>query len=123
MIRLKRVYEPAASDDDARFLVERLWPRGIRKADLKMDAWVKDAAPSTELRQWFGHDPAKWEEFRRRYRAELRRSGQVEILHELAKQARSESITLVYSAADQEHNQARVLKEFLEEQQARRRSR
>jgi uncharacterized protein YeaO (DUF488 family) len=71
MIKLKRAYEPAAREDGTRFLVERLWPRGVKKDALRVDAWLKDVAPSTELRQWFGHDPAKWPEFQRRYRAEL----------------------------------------------------
>jgi len=121
MIQIKRVYSEASSRDGVRILVDRVWPRGVSKERARIVAWRKELAPTTALRKWYGHDPAKWAEFQRRYRAELRRSGQVEMLHELAKQARSERITLVYSAADQEHNQARVLKEFLEEL-ARRRS-
>ncbi|HVW77607.1 MAG TPA: DUF488 domain-containing protein [Alloacidobacterium sp.] len=112
MIRLKRVYEPAASDDDARFLVERLWPRGIRKADLKMDAWVKDAAPSTELRQWFGHDPAKWDGFRRKYFAEL--DGRADALDEIRRAAKKGDVTLLFSSHDAEHNNAVALKGYLE---------
>lgn len=111
MIRLKRVYEPATSDDGARFLVERLWPRGIRKTDLKMDAWVKDAAPSTELRQWFSHDPAKWEAFQRKYFAELdERAGALDVIRKAAKHG---DVTLLYSSHDTEHNNAVALKTYL----------
>ena len=112
MIRLKRVYEPAASDDGARFLVERLWPRGIRKIDLKMDAWVKDAAPSTELRQWFAHDPAKWEAFQRKYFAELKE--RTDALDGIRKAAKDGDITLLFSSHDLEHNNAVALKDYLE---------
>ena len=113
MIRLKRVREPAARSDGARFLVERLWPRGVRKADLKFTAWLKDVAPSTGLRQWFSHDPAKWPEFRRRYFAELK--SHPEAWRPLLAGARRGRITLVYSSYDTEHNNAVALKEFLEQ--------
>ena len=93
-------------------LVERLWPRGIKKSDLPLDDWVKDIAPSTELRKWFSHDPAKWTEFRRRYRAEL--VTKPEIWKPLLEAARESTITLVYSSHDTEHNNAVVLKEFLD---------
>jgi uncharacterized protein YeaO (DUF488 family) len=112
MIKLKRVYEPAASTDGKRFLVERLWPRGVRKADLKMDAWLKDAAPSTALRQWFGHDPGKWKEFQRRYFLELKVNAAV--IEPVLEAAHDGSVTLLYSSHDQEHNNAVALKRYLE---------
>ncbi len=112
MIKLKRAYEPASRDDGTRFLVERLWPRGIRKDALRLDAWLKDVAPSTQLRQWFSHDPAKWSEFQRRYRAEL--DANREVLEPILKAARRGRVTLVYSSHDQEHNNAVVLKAYME---------
>ena len=112
MILLKRAYDPKASRDGRRFLVERLWPRGIRKAELPLDGWLKEVAPSTGLRQWFGHDPVRWNEFRRRYRIELERGPQHWKL--LLDAARKGDITLVFSSHDVEHNNAVVLKEFLE---------
>ncbi len=112
MIRIKRVYESAAPADGARFLVERLWPRGIRKEALAMDGWLQDLAPSTALRQWFAHDPAKWEEFQRRYRLELSKRG--EDCKPLLEAARHGRLTLLYSARDNEHNSAVVLKSYLE---------
>lgn len=120
MIRIKRVYSEASSSDGVRILVDRVWPRGVSKERARLVAWQKEVAPSTALRKWFGHDPAKWEEFRRRYRAELRRPAQAKIVHQLAEQARSKTITLLYGAADQDHNQAVVLKDLLEEQDDRR---
>lgn len=110
-IRLKRAYEPPAADDGVRILVDRLWPRGVRKEAAALDRWAKDLAPSSELRKWFGHDPARWDEFRRRYREELREhADQVDELRGLARKGR---ITLVYSAHDEAHNDAVVLKEVL----------
>ncbi|MFN8473818.1 MAG: DUF488 domain-containing protein [Anaerolineae bacterium] len=109
-IRIKRVYEPPAAEDGARILVDRVWPRGLTKEAAHIDAWDKDVAPSTELRKWFGHDPARWDEFRRRYEAELAGN---ERLAELAEKARAADITLVYGARDTEHNQAVVLREVL----------
>jgi len=97
--------------DGMRVLVDRLWPRGVRKAKAHIDLWLKDIAPSTALRQWFGHDPARWSEFRRRYRAELKR--QPEVLAQLRKLARQRRITLVFGAHDERRNQAVVLKEVL----------
>ena len=113
MIRVKRVYDPPAADDGARLLVERLWPRGMKKEALSMDGWPKDVAPSDALRRWFGHDPAKWAEFRRRYMAELddNRAAWEPILEA----ARQGTVTLLYSAHDTEHNNALVLKTYLEE--------
>lgn len=113
MIHLKRAYEAAAAGDGARILVERLWPRGIKKADLPLASWLKEIAPSTGLRQWFSHDPAKWTEFQRRYRAELR-THEAELAPLLAA-ARRGTLTLIYSSHDAEHNNAVVLKHYLEE--------
>lgn len=113
MIRLKRAYDPASRTDGKRFLVERLWPRGIKKSALPLDGWLKDVAPSPELRKWFSHDPEKWNQFQRRYRAELDASS--EAWEPLLQAARKGTITLVYSSHDVEHNSAVLLKEFLEE--------
>ncbi len=118
MILLKRAYDPAARSDGRRFLVERLWPRGIRKSALPLNGWLKDVAPSTELRKWFSHDPAKWRRFQRRYRAELKNSSQT--WEPLVQEARKGTITLVYSSHDVAHNNAVVLKEFLEEKASHR---
>jgi uncharacterized protein YeaO (DUF488 family) len=114
MIKLKRAYEPSARGDGYRVLVERLWPRGVRKQDLELDAWEKEVAPSSALRTWFGHDPRRWAEFERRYRHELARPEAAERLRELAYQAARGTITLVFSARDVEHNSAVVLKHELE---------
>ncbi len=113
MIQVKRAYEDPSSHDGARFLVERLWPRGVKKEDLKVEEWIKEVAPSTELRQWFQHDPAKWSEFRRRYRRELEKHP--DAWQRLLARAHRGRITLVYSAHDAEHNNAVALKEFLDE--------
>ncbi len=110
-ILLKRAYEPAAKSDGKRVLVERLWPRGIKKEALELDAWMKDVAPSTALRKWFNHDPAKWNEFRKRYFAEL--SANPKSWRTLVENA-PRRLTLVYSSHDQEHNNAVALREFLE---------
>ena len=110
-VRLKRAYEPAAADDGARILVDRLWPRGVSKAEAALDDWVKDLAPSTELRQWFGHDPARWPAFQQRYRAELRQ--QAPALDRLRALARAQTVTLVFGARDEQHNDAVVLKDVL----------
>lgn len=112
MIRLKRAYEAPSERDGLRILVERLWPRGVSKKQAAIDLWLKDLAPSTALRKWFGHDPEKWPEFRKRYRAELQGVGD---LLTLLKQRTTEGpVTFVYAARDEEHNSAVVLKEFLE---------
>ena len=110
-ISLKRAYEPATEADGMRVLVDRLWPRGITKAKAAIDLWVKDLAPSTELRKWFGHDPEKWDEFQERYRAELSANP---ALSELRALSRQRDVTLVYGAKDELHNQALVLKEVLD---------
>ena len=112
MIQLKRVYDKAAPEDGKRFLVERLWPRGIKKSDLCVEAWLKDVGPSTALRQWFGHDPRRWDEFRRRYFHELEKNG--EACKPIQRAAERGRVTLVYSSHDTEHNNAVALKEFLE---------
>ncbi|HEX5004828.1 MAG TPA: DUF488 family protein [Gemmatimonadales bacterium] len=116
MIQIRRTYEPAVRDGSRVILVDRLWPRGVRKTALKLDAWLKDVAPSTELRQWFHHDPDKWPEFRRRYRKELEANPVA--LTPLLLAAAAGDVTLLYSAHDAAHNQAVVLKEYLEEMMA-----
>lgn len=110
-VRLKRAYEPQAASDGTRILIDRLWPRGVSKAAAAVDLWIKEIAPSTALRKWFGHDPARWQEFRRRYAAELREH--VEELRGLRDQARRGPVTLVYSAHDEAHNDAVVLRDIL----------
>jgi uncharacterized protein YeaO (DUF488 family) len=110
-VRLKRAYEKPARDDGTRILIDRLWPRGLRKADAKLDQWAKELAPSTALRKWFGHDPARWPEFRRRYMKELGRHP--DRLRQLRSLARKGPVTLVYSARDEAHNDAVVLRELL----------
>lgn len=110
-IRIKRAYEPPTHDDGTRILIDRLWPRGVKKENLALDQWAKELSPSTELRQWFGHDPARWQEFRRRYAAELRQ--RTDLLDPLRAQARKGPITLVYSAHDEAHNNAVAMREFI----------
>ena len=112
MIQLKRVYDPADNHDGKRFLVERLWPRGMKKESLIMEGWLKDVAPSNALRTWFGHDPAKWEEFQKRYVSELKDNPAA--WEPLVAAARQGTVTLLYSSHDQEHNNAVVLKGFLD---------
>ncbi|MDD1670321.1 MAG: DUF488 domain-containing protein [Methanomicrobiales archaeon] len=111
---MKRAYEPPSGDDGERVLVDRLWPRGISKERAGIVLWLKEAGPSTELRKWFGHDPARWEEFRRRYWAEL--SGKPDLIRILKEKAGQGTITLVYGARDELHNNAVALKMFLEEE-------
>ena len=112
MVALRRVYEPPGSTDGTRFLVERLWPRGMKKDSLKMDGWLKEVAPSDSLRRWFGHDPAKWKEFCRRYGDEL--DVRKEAWHPILEAARRGTVTLLYSARDTEHNNAVALKAYVE---------
>lgn len=109
-VALKRAYEPPADADGTRVLVDRLWPRGVAKAGARIDLWLKDVAPSTELRKWFGHDPDKWPAFQQKYRAELKGSP---ALAELRKLVRQGPVTLVYSARDELHNDAVVLRKLL----------
>lgn len=113
-IRIKRAYEEPSSADGYRVLVDRIWPRGISKDQAALDHWAKELAPSTQLRKWFGHDPARWEEFQDRYRAEL--ADHTRELDELLRRARKGKLTLVYGARDATHNQAQVLRQILEGQ-------
>ena len=113
MLKTKRIYEPVEPSDGTRFLVERLWPRGIKKEKLELEAWLKDAAPSPALRKWFAHDPAKWGEFQKRYRAEL--DANRDAWRPILDAAKKGNVTLLYSARDIEHNSAILLKAFLEE--------
>ena len=111
-VQIKRVYEEPSTNDGKRILIDRLWPRGLTKEKAKVDLWLKDIAPSTELRQWFGHDPSKWNEFKKRYHDELKKNH--EIIVKLIEQLKTGKVTLVYGAKDEEHNDAVVLKEYLE---------
>lgn len=114
-IQLKRAYDKPARGDGLRILVDRLWPRGITKEALRLDAWAKPLAPSTELRKWFAHDPDKWPEFRKRYRVELKEAGAAKLIRELLdSHKRAKTITLLYGAKDQEHNEAVVLRDLFE---------
>ncbi len=110
-VRLKRAYEAPSAEDGTRVLVDRLWPRGLRKSSAAIDRWLKDVAPSTELRRWFGHDPSRWSEFRRRYRTEL--SHKPELLNELRTVAQRGPLTLIYAARDELHNEAVVLRDVI----------
>jgi uncharacterized protein YeaO (DUF488 family) len=111
-IAIKRVYEPAAKTDGYRVLIDRLWPRGLKKESVQLDLWVKELAPSTALRQWFGHDPARWDGFRHRYATEL--DALAEQWRPLAERAARHTVTLLYGARDEEHNNAVALKAYLE---------
>ncbi len=114
MIKLQRVYEHELPKSGTRFLIERLWPRGIKKSELHFDEWLRDAGPSTSLRQWFSHDPERWDEFRRRYFNEL--DSRSDAWKPILNAARGGMVTLLYSSHDQEHNNAVALKEYLEKQ-------
>lgn len=114
MIRLKRAYDPPEEGDGERILVERLWPRGVTKEKAHLDGWLKDLAPSTELRKWYAHAIERWPEFRQRYMKELREPEKQALLADLAEKARKGTVTLIYAAKDTQHNGAVVLKEFLE---------
>ena len=111
-IRLKRAYEPPEKHDGVRLLVERLWPRGLTKEKAGIDEWFKEVAPSQELRKWYGHDPEKWEAFRRRYLDELR--GNPDAVNRLRARVKEGPVTFVYAAKDEKHNSALLLKEYLE---------
>lgn len=111
MVRIKRIYDEPAAEDGQRILVDRLWPRGISKDKARIDEWLKEIAPSDELRKWFGHDPARWEEFRERYRQEL--EAKAELVAGLRKLAAEGTVTLLFAAKDEEHNNAVELKEML----------
>ncbi len=112
-IKIKRVYEPSEKSDGFRILVDRLWPRGIKKEDADFDVWLKEIAPSVELRKWFNHEPEKWEAFHKKYSTELKHLPALEELLEHVK--KHKTVTLIYGAKDELHNQAVVLKEFLEQ--------
>lgn len=120
MVRLKRAYEPVGPEDGQRILVERLWPRGLHKEQVQLDGWLKDVAPSDALRKWFHHDPDRWAEFEHRYARELESDAARAAVDDLAQRAASETITLVYSAHDTEHNNAVVLKRMIERRLSRR---
>ena len=111
-LKVKRVYDPPATGDGFRVLVDRVWPRGVTREKAHVDAWRRDLGPSDALRTWFGHDPAKWDEFRRRYRAELQGTGRWKDLMALAERAEREDVTLVFGARDADHNQAVALQEM-----------
>jgi uncharacterized protein YeaO (DUF488 family) len=113
MIRIKRIYDPPSQSDGMRILVDRLWPRGIRKDEAKIDEWLKDIAPSDTLRKWFAHDPAKWPVFREKYRKELK--DRKDIVDRLRKEANKGRVTLLFSTKDTEHNNAVALKEMIEQ--------
>jgi uncharacterized protein YeaO (DUF488 family) len=114
-IKIKRAYEHPDKDDGNRILVDRLWPRGLTKEKARVDLWLKEIAPSTELRKWFGHDPDKWKRFQGRYETEIRRKG--DLIKMLKREAKEGTITLIYAARDEKHNEALVLKRFLERRQ------
>jgi uncharacterized protein YeaO (DUF488 family) len=114
-IAVHRVYDSSPTMAGKRVLVDRVWPRGIKKEDLHLDLWMRDVAPSTALRKWFGHDPKRWDEFQRRYRAELKQPAQRALVDELVTMARKSPVTLLYGARDEEHNQALALSRVLEE--------
>jgi uncharacterized protein YeaO (DUF488 family) len=120
-VKLKRAYESPARNDGHRYLVERLWPRGVSKDALKLTAWLKELAPSTELRRWYGHEPTRWREFAHRYEAELEAPEKQESLARLAGEAGGSDVTLVFATKDAEHSGARVLKDLLDRQLAHQR--
>lgn len=112
MIKVKRIYEPPTRDDGKRVLVDRLWPRGIKKEDASIDEWLKDIAPSDALRKWFAHDPERWEEFKKKYINELKSKS--DLLKRINQEARHKTVTLLFAAKDEKHNNAVILKEILE---------
>ncbi len=112
MVKTKRIYDQASLADGKRILIDRLWPRGIKKEEAKIDEWLRDIAPSTELRKWFSHDPAKWQEFKKRYKRELQ--DKAELVSKLKTEAKKGTITLLFAAKDTEHVNAVVLKEVLD---------
>ncbi len=111
MIKIKRIYEPASPDDGKRIYVDRLWPRGMKKEEVKIDEWIKEISPSDSLRKWFAHDPSKYPEFKRRYTKELEQHS--ETLERIRKEGKRRTVTLLFSAKDEEHNNATVLKDLL----------
>jgi uncharacterized protein YeaO (DUF488 family) len=119
MLKLKRAYDRPSSDDGSRYFVERLWPRGIAKDDLALTGWLKEVAPSTKLRQWYGHDPRRWPEFARRYDAELSLPDASAALDALVEEARFRDVTLVFATRNAEHSGAMVLKQIIEKRLSR----
>jgi uncharacterized protein YeaO (DUF488 family) len=115
MLKIKRAYDPAEPEDGSRILVDRLWPRGLTKEEARIDDWRKDISPSAELRTWFGHDPVKWEDFRKRYRMELERAGKLDDLAKIGRESQTTDITLVFAAKDIEHSHAKFLQELIRE--------
>ncbi len=111
MIKIKRIYDPASPDDGKRIYIDRLWPRGMKKEEVKIDEWLKEISPSDSLRKWFGHDPSKYPEFKKRYRKELEKHS--EILERIRKEGKKEIVTLLFSAKDVEHNNATVMRDIL----------
>ena len=111
MIQIKRIYDEPDKRDGFRVLVDRLWPRGLSRDKAKVDLWLKDMAPSDELRKWFSHDPVKWQEFRKRYKEEIK--GKQELVEKLCEESKKEKVTLLFAAKDSEHNNAVVLREIL----------
>jgi uncharacterized protein YeaO (DUF488 family) len=111
MVKIRRIYDPASAEDGKRIYVDRLWPRGMKKGEVKIDEWLKEISPSDGLRKWFGHDPSKYGEFKRRYTKEL--ESHLEILERIRKEGNKETVTLLFSAKDVEHNNATVLRELL----------
>jgi uncharacterized protein YeaO (DUF488 family) len=118
MVKLRRAVEPPLDHEGNRYLVDRLWPRGMKKEGLEIEEWLKEIAPSPELRKWFAHDPEKWEEFRERFRRELQEPVREKILRKLAGESREGTITLIFAARDKEYNNAVVLKELIEDMAA-----
>ena len=112
MLKIKRVYDPISADDGKRILVDRLWPRGIKKEKAHIDEWVKEISPSNELRKWYSHDPAKWAEFKKRYKQEI--AGKEDLLKKIKAEARKQTVTLLFSSKELERNNAHALKEMLE---------
>jgi uncharacterized protein YeaO (DUF488 family) len=113
MLKIKRAYEAVETSDGKRILIDRLWPRGMSKSAARIDEWIKDLAPSTELRKWFGHDPQKWEGFKKKYLKELSSPQKIKLLEDITRQASNGTVTLIYSAKDTEHNDVRVLEELI----------
>jgi len=111
MLKIKRIYDPCSSDDGKRILIDRLWPRGVKKEKAKIDEWLRDIAPSDGLRKWFSHDPSRYQEFKRRYAKELQQKQ--ELVEQVRNEAKRGTVTLLFSAKDAEHNNATALKEFL----------
>lgn len=115
MFRVKRIYEPKSEDDGKRYLVDRIWPRGMSREKAALDGWLKDVAPSKELRTWFAHDPAKWEQFQKDYRKELSAPQALDVIQRLRKEAEKETVTLLFSAKEPRYNNAVCLKKVLED--------